>query len=133
MLREEDKIEDNLYDDISPVLYSLNVRRTWGAEKHNLFIKLEKLLDSERYKGFTGDCRSYHMTRMGQACLYDIPTDQRGFLRRYRDKRVRLVCMGGWNAYTGRFYRVAAVPRNELPSEIQKFERPSGRTFGGRW
>ena len=46
------------------------------------------------------------------ADLYDVPADQRGFLRRYRNRRVRIVCMGSWNQYTGRWYFVAAVPLN---------------------
>ena len=114
MLTVQHKLPDNVEDPISKVLVPLNARRTWDLEKQQLFEKLGKLLVKHRYKQFTGDCRDYDLTRKGQACLYDVPGDQRGFLHEYRNKRVRLVCMGGLDAYSGRRYRVKQVPRSTV-------------------
>lgn len=109
MLTAQHKLPDSIEDPISKVLVPLKARRTWDLEKQQLFETLEKLLAKHRYKHFTGDCRDYDLTRKGQACLYDVPADQRGFLHQYRNKHVRLVCMGGWDAYSGRSYFVKQV------------------------
>ena len=111
MLRIEDQLADNLYDEISGIVLTMAAKKTWDADCVVLFDKLEKLLSKKRCKSFSGDQRTYHLTRKGQACLYDVPANQSGSLRLYRNKRVRLVCLGGWNAYSDRWYSVAVVPK----------------------
>ena len=110
MLKVADKLLDTVVDELSPLLATLSAKKTWDSEARALFEDLEKLLAKRKYKQFTGDCRDYHLTRKGQACLYDIPANQLGGLRTFRNKRVRLVCLGGWDAYSGRAYAVGQVP-----------------------
>jgi hypothetical protein len=111
VLKLEDKIEDNLGDEISVICAKMTAKNTWNKESVQLFTDLEKLLSAKKYKEFAGDWRRHHLTRKGESCLFDVPTDQRGFLEKYRGKRIRLVCMGGWNAYSDRWYRVASVQK----------------------
>jgi hypothetical protein len=109
MLSMDNQVKDNLGDKISEITAAMMAKSSWDGECKVLFEKLEKELSVRKYTEFIGDCRYYHLTRKGQACLYDIPSNQRGFLKRYRNKRVRLICMGGHNAYTDRFYFASNV------------------------
>ena len=111
MLRIEDQIADNLQDEISGIVLTIAAKKTWDASCADIFEKLEKILTKKKYKTFSGDCRTYHLTRKGQSCLYDVPSNQLGYLIPYRNQRVRLVCLGGCNAYSDRFYSVAVVPK----------------------
>ena len=111
MLSIEDQLTDNLYDEISGIVLKMASKKTWDASCADMFEKLEKILTKKKYKTFSGDCRTYHLTRKGQSCLYDVPSNQRGYLIPYRNQRVRLVCLGGWNAYSDRIYSVAVVPK----------------------
>jgi hypothetical protein len=111
LLRIEDQLADNLYDEISGIVLTMAAKKTWNANCAVLFQRLEKILSKKKYKKFVGDIRTYHLTRKGQSCLYDIPANQLGFLKPYRGKRVRLVCRGAWDQYGRRHYSVAVVPK----------------------
>jgi hypothetical protein len=78
LLRIEDQLADNLYDEISGIVLTMAAKKTWNANCAVLFERLEKIL-SKKYKKFVGDIRTYHLTRKGQSCLYDIPANQLGF------------------------------------------------------
>ena len=110
MLKLQDQLVDNVADDVLEILTALHARPTWDGEKVRLFGCLESLLAKKRYRRFRGDFRDYHLLRKGEYCLYDVPAEQLGFLKRYRNKRVRLICMGSWNGYAGRFFCVSKVP-----------------------
>ena len=111
LLRIDDQLADNLYDEISGIVLTMAAKKTWNANCAVLFQRLEKILSKKKYKKFVGDIRPYHLTRKGQSCLYDIPANQLGFLKPYRGKRVRLVCRGAWDQYGRRYYSVAVVPK----------------------
>ncbi len=87
----------------------------WTSRRHELYQALhEQLMASSAYHHFTGDCRDYHLQRKGDWCLYDVPESQQGALRRFRGQRVRLICTGGWDPYSGRGYFFGAVQRQPL-------------------
>ena len=109
MLIVDDKIKDNLKDKISNITAKMMAKKTWDGECKELFELLEKELTIQKYKKFIGDYRYYHLTQKGHACLYDVPVDQKGYLAEYRGKRIRLICMGKFNAYSKKFYQVSVV------------------------
>ncbi len=64
----------------------------WTSRRHELYQALhEQLMASSAYHHFTGDCRDYQLQRKGDWCLYDVPENQQGALRRFRGQRVRLM------------------------------------------
>ena len=110
-----DKIKDNLKDDISPYLRLLNSRKKWTSESKEHLANLEKILIKKKYKSFTGNPYRYHLTKIGDSCLYDVPTYRKGVLTEFRGKRIRVVCMS-----SGRYDRwlmagvVGETPRNKI-------------------
>ena len=110
MLNPSHKMADNLKDDISLAFHLFKSIETWDKQKKGIYDSIEKMLVERKYLRFTGDSRQYHLYRKGESCLYDVPYNQQGALKIFRNKRIRLVCAGAWNAYTGRFYYANEVP-----------------------
>jgi hypothetical protein len=48
--------------------------------------------------------RDYLLYGSGNSCLLDVPLKQKGALKKFAGKRIRLVCGGKSNRYSGRFY-----------------------------
>lgn len=58
---------------------------------------------------FSGDSRDYLLERKGTSCLFDVPLHSRGALKWFAGQRVRLICAGAWDQYSGRYYLVNVV------------------------
>jgi hypothetical protein len=82
---------------------------TWTAQKFELFAKFKQLARRMGYVLFTADVRDYLLYGSGNSCLVDVPLNQKGALKRFAGKRIRLVCGGKSNRYSGRFYYAKAV------------------------
>ena len=91
MFVKDDKVDDDITDDISILLKKVWRINTWNKEKHDLIDAIEKLAVQSGYKKFTGDYRTYNLQYKGEHCLYDVPSDKRWALSRFRNKRVRLI------------------------------------------
>jgi hypothetical protein len=89
----------------------------WTAQKEAMYDRLAALMDAKGYKRFSGHYLTYHLTRKGQACIYEVPHNQRGALREFAGRRVLLVCAGGWDGYGGRLYHAGDV----LPIVLRVF------------
>jgi len=115
MFNQSDKIKDTIDDDVHPILDALNAREGWNTQAREHLAELKKLLKRKRYKTFIGHPTRYHLTSIGQSCLYDVPMYRKGALADFRGKRVRLVCIS-----SGRFTRqlmagvVGVTPADKL-------------------
>ena len=116
-----DKMPDNIKDDVRPFLDALVDRKGWNDATKFALSELKKILKKKRYTSFVGHPSRYHLTRIGDSCLYDVPTDRRGVFSPFRGKRVRLVCVS-----SGRFDRVlmAGVVSVTPPHLVRSREKP---------
>ena len=105
----EQQIPDNLTDDVGLCLQKMRSVSTWTAQKFELFAKFKQLARRMGYVLFTADVRDYLLCGSGNSCLVDVPLNQKGALKRFAGKRIRLVCGGKSNRYSGRFYCAKAV------------------------
>ena len=95
---------DDLDDVLGNLLRRLNTMPTWTKEKIDLYGEIETEAKKQKYKFFKGDCRRYHIQRKGDHGLFDVPIGKRGALAPFQGKRIRLICAGSWDQYSGRFY-----------------------------
>ena len=95
-----DVIIDTIEDDIQPLLQKLKARKGWNAQARIDLDKLEAKLTKKNYITFIGQPSRYHLSCLGDSCLYDVPTFRKGALVPFRGERVRIVCVG-----SGRFDR----------------------------
>lgn len=121
MFNLTDKMADEVVDDIRPFLDALVDRKGWNDATKFALSELKKILKKKRYTSFVGHPSRYHLTRIGDSCLYDVPTDRRGVLSPFRGKRVRIVCVS-----SGRFDRVlmAGVVSVTPPHLVRSREKP---------
>lgn len=100
MFQTEDKLPDPLGDDIGVLIGQLRARTNWGLREQCLRGQLVQRMTERDYICLVGHPRRYHLTLVGESCLYDVPESRRGALKAFRGKRIRLVCVR-----SGRFDR----------------------------
>lgn len=99
-------LPDTVNDLIGAKLRRFNRIPNWTREKRRLRAELDALCAFHGYIGFEGDPRDYAAHLVGQSYLYDVPADKRGWLARFRGRRVRIICL-----YSGQFRRWLRVGR----------------------
>ena len=115
MFEIADKIKDNIKDEAWPYLVRLNKRTSWNDESKQHLEELKIFLKNKNYISFVGHPNRYHLTRIGDSCLYDVPTFRKGALTEFRGKRIRVVCVS-----SGRYERllmagiVGVTPKNKI-------------------
>ena len=115
MFEIADKIKDSIKDEAWPYLLRLNKRISWNDEAKDHLEKLKIFLKNKNYISFVGHPNRYHLTRIGDSCLYDVPTFRKGALTEFRGKRIRVVCVS-----SGRYERllmagiVGVTPKNKI-------------------
>ena len=97
-------IPDELDDTLGGWLRKLNTMPTWNKAKISLYGEIEAEAKKQKYLFFKGDSRRYHIQRKGDHGLCDVPMNKRGALAAFRGKRIRLICAGGWDQYSGRYF-----------------------------
>jgi hypothetical protein len=105
----EQQLPDDTNDEVGLCLQEMRSLPTWTVQKFELFARFERLARKERYLLFTADVRDYLLYGSGNSCLFDVPLNQRGALKKFAGKRIRLVCGGKSNRYSGRFYYAKPV------------------------
>lgn len=109
MFTLDDKMNDTIKDDISSLIKAMSDIPSWVKEKHKLHQDLISLLKKKKYMRFVGHTRSYHLMRIGDSCLYQVPLNRRGKLSVFRGKLIRVICIS-----SGRYDRtlMAGVVKN---------------------
>jgi len=93
MFKLEDKISDPKSDDIGLILDQILAISTYTKIKKQLHHTLIRLLEKKGYVSFVGHPSKYHLSVVGDSCLYKVPLNRRGHLKIFRGKAVRIVCV----------------------------------------
>ena len=104
-----DFIQPNAETDV--LLQKLNKLPTWTNERRALFNVILKLIETENFIIFSGDCRTYGLQKRGSYKYMQVPATQRGTLAQFKGKWIRLICMSyspKWPNHSGRIF--AAKP-----------------------
>ena len=112
MLTPEQKIKDYGVDEVYKLLkkfHAVKIHKGWNKQKHDSFKRLEEGLKRNKYMQFIGDSRNVLLSPKGENCLYDVDNQQRGYLSKFRNKRIRIISLGATNKYNGRLYAVKKV------------------------
>ncbi len=94
MIDPQHQLPDPLSDNAGIVIKELRDRKSWGPDQEGLLTLLIDMLGRKRYITFSGRLGHYHLERIGQSCLLDVPPNRRGRLSVFRGQRIRLVCVG---------------------------------------
>ena len=111
---QEDGIEDKLTDTIGVL-----AKRIRGSQSRNFaYIELrnqfDKAIKLNKYLVFTANVTNYGTWSVGYSRLFYVPESRRGALSIFKNKTIRLVCIG-----SGRFTRQLAASAVKLEPKIQ--------------
>jgi hypothetical protein len=93
MFKSEDKQPDPLEGELGSLIKQLNDRTIWGHREQELRAQLVLLMEKLGYVHLVGHPNRYHVTLVGESCLYDVPENRRGTLKVFRGRRIRLICI----------------------------------------
>jgi len=94
MFNESDKITDDILDDVQSALADLAKIGVRTSEARQLLGSLKDELMRKGYARFPGSPKRYHLSRVGESCLYQVPLNRRGYLSKFRGEKIRIVCVG---------------------------------------
>ncbi len=94
MIDPQHHVPDPLTDNAGILIKALRDRKSWGPEQEGLLTQLVDMLGRKSYVSFSGRSSRYHLKRIGQSSLFDVPPNRRGRLSAFRGQRIRLVCVG---------------------------------------
>ena len=111
---QDDGIEDKLTDTIG-----ILAKEIYGSQSRNfayieLRIQFDKAIKSNKYLVFTANVSNYGTWCVGYSKLFYVPESRRGALSIFKNKIIRLVCIG-----SGRFTRQLAASAVKLEPKIQ--------------
>jgi hypothetical protein len=104
-IKIDTKMLQSIDGQIDHLLSEFHELETWSTEKHYLRDRLEEFLRANGYDWHYGKTAPfYELMGIGNDRIEHIPPKRRGHLQPYRDKTVRIICIG-----SGRFERTYAV------------------------
>jgi hypothetical protein len=92
-------------DNVAQVLAYISREPVWNNNKKKLLQQLRESILKDNYLIFHSDFRVYKLQNKGTSGTYNIPLNQRGALKKFRGKRIRLICLDysdRWRGYAGR-------------------------------
>lgn len=105
-------IEDTLIEDFSgeigTILKKIRAIPRMTTEKRKLVNELESISEHEGYQYFRGYSHKFHIGKVGQSYIYQVPKNKTGNLKSYRNKKVRLICMSSGSRWE-RGYAVGII------------------------
>ena len=102
MIRKNDIVADPKDDYAGALLrrYERGKTRRRRAELAGIVKALRLVLQRSGYIEFRGHHDAYHLDHVGDSYLYHVPENKRGYLKVFRGKVVRIVCVGNHKLYT---------------------------------
>jgi hypothetical protein len=107
MFNPTDKIKDCLNDKVGNSIKKIQSISRWTKDKQLARKNLISLLEKQKYISFCGHVDKYHLSCVGESCLYDIPLKRRGHLKVFAGQRIRLVCV--WSGRYDRLYMAGKI------------------------
>ena len=94
MFSLEDVEPETFSGEIGQLMKTILAISSNTSQKRLLIDQLKNICSSKGYVLFRGFSHNFHISRVGQSCIYDVPDDKRGHLSVFRGERVRLICVG---------------------------------------
>ena len=93
MFEKSDYLRDNLDDEIGQLIQVLISFPSWTQKKQKARLDLIAAAKDAGYIYFRGEPKHYHLTRVGDSVVVDVPNDRKGHLSVFGGQRVRMVCV----------------------------------------
>jgi hypothetical protein len=107
MITEEEILVDDIKDEAGKLLQKVQSIPTWTKERRKLHQEAVELLKRQPHKEFTSNKLHFGLKGVGHSINYQVPINKTGYLRDYRGKKVRLVCIAFVHVFR---YKILAIP-----------------------
>jgi hypothetical protein len=94
MFLAEDTREDNHRDEVGQIVKAIQQIPTVTNEKRALIAELQNVATNHGYITFSAGNHRWHVGRVGESYLYQVPENKLGHLAQFRGEEVRVVCIG---------------------------------------
>ena len=81
-------------DEVGRLVQAIKKIPTVTAEKRALLSELQSIATEHGYITFSAGNHRWHVGKIGESYLYEVPQNKSGYLARFRGKVVRVVCVG---------------------------------------
>ena len=120
-------LTDDHEDEVFDILRDMDGISGWKKEKVLLKEKLLKLLKKKRYISFwASNPKTYGIGQIGESYLYDVPMFIGGHLKKFRGKRVRILCTGSASHH---WREISAGIVGDTPKEYLITSNPQSYNF----
>ena len=93
MFLAEDTREDNHRGEIGQLVKAIQQISTVTNEKRALVVELQNIAVNNDYITFSAGNHRWHVGKVGESYLYQVPENKLGHLAQFRGKLVRVVCI----------------------------------------
>ena len=92
----DDVEPEDFSDGIGKILkeYKENPLNALKKEKRQILDLLHKESEKQGYIFFGGYSHNYGISRIGDSYIYDVPAKKTGNLRKFRNQKIRVICVG---------------------------------------
>jgi len=100
MINTNEILKDPLDDSIGRLLSKLACYQAFTKEKHEVVSQVIKSITKKNHLFFPGQKQNYHISAAGESFIYKVALNKRGYLKQFRGKTIRLICVGSgtrWN------------------------------------
>lgn len=111
---QDDGIEDNLNDAVGELAKKIRLSQSRNRAYIELRTHFDQVIKLNKYLVFTGNVINYGTWTVGYSRLFYVPESRRGPLSVFKNKVIRLVCIG-----SGRYTRQLAASAIKLEPKIQ--------------
>ena len=94
MFSVEDTIQDDRLDEVGRLIKAIQQIPTVTNEKRALIAELQNVAANRGYISFVAGNHRWHVGKVGESYLYQVPENKLGHLAQFRGKLVRVVCIG---------------------------------------
>jgi hypothetical protein len=111
---QDDGIQDNLTDTVGELAKKIYSSKNRNSDYIKLRNEFNKSIKTNKYLVFIGNVTNYGTWSIGYSKIFYVPESRRGALSIFKNKTIRLVCVG-----SGRYTRQLAASVVKLEPKIQ--------------
>jgi len=93
MFSKEDILQDLYEDEIGCLLKQIREIKTFTKKKRELIFEVTNTAKKHRYITFWGYTHRYFIGRVGESFIYNVPSNKKGNLQKFKGKTTRVICI----------------------------------------
>ena len=120
MFSVEDTTQDDHLDEVGQLVKAIQKIPTVTKEKKALVAELQNLAANHGYVTFSAGNHRWHVGKVGESYLYQVPEHKLGHLAQFRGKLVRVVCIASGTRWIRTYMTGPIRDQSSIRSAVEK-------------